>query len=169
MALQLFKIADVTVASPQATVDFTSIPQGYTDLIVKVSARSLTGSPAWCLATFNGSTTSYNNRYLAGDGNAASSGNLASQTYLFTGVIVHSNYTANTFGNGEFYIPNYSVNGIAKSVSTDGVQENNGSGSSLAFWAGLWTGTAPITSISMTPQSSVLFATNSTFTLYGVL
>ena len=40
MALQIFKIAEVTVASPQANIEFTSIPQGYADRMIFVSARS---------------------------------------------------------------------------------------------------------------------------------
>ena len=40
MALQLFKIAEVTVASPQANIEFTSIPSGYTDLVLFYSIRS---------------------------------------------------------------------------------------------------------------------------------
>ena len=56
MALQLFKIETVEVASPVASVTFSNIPQGYTDLVVKVSARTnYAGAFDNTVVQFNGS------------------------------------------------------------------------------------------------------------------
>jgi hypothetical protein len=52
--------------------------------------------------------------------------------------------TANTFGNTEFYIPNYTSSNY-KSFSVDGVTENNAT-AAFALYAGLWSNTAAITS-----------------------
>ena len=42
MALNLFKIETAEVSSNASSVTFSSIPQGYTDLIVKYSSRETT-------------------------------------------------------------------------------------------------------------------------------
>jgi hypothetical protein len=165
MALQLFKIADVTVSSPQATVEFISIPQGYTDLKVVCSSRCTTTNTAF-LFTFNSSTTGYSNKRLFSDGST-----VYSDSSITTAISSTSNnasdYTANTFGNGEFYIPNYTSANF-KSVNVDGVTENNATAALSMLTAGLWSNTAAITSITITPASGSI-STNSTFTLYGVL
>jgi hypothetical protein len=167
MALQLFKISDTTVSSPVASVDFTSIPEGYTDLMIKTSLRN-TGTSNDLTLKFNGSSASqYSDRNLFGSGSAVTSGTDATNGAGLYSLINSSNYTANTFGSNEYYIPNYrSANN--KSVSYESLQETNATGVYMAMYAGLWANTAAITSITFAPASGT-FATNSTFTLYGVL
>jgi hypothetical protein len=171
MALQLFKIADVTVGSPQATVTFSDIPSGYTDLKIVVSARTnRSGQPVDTIKiTFNGNTSSYSNRGLGGTGSVAFSfTNAGSASIEDNAATTADAATANTFGNGEIYIPNYTSSNN-KSVSTDGVGENNATASYQFMTAGLWANSAAITSISLAPLVGTAFTTNSTFTLYGVL
>jgi hypothetical protein len=162
MALQLFKIADSTVESPVTSVTFSNIPSGYTDLILKVSSRMSTTNNFYKIE-FNGSTSSHTNRRLYGNGAVAAS-------YSGSDIITYSNrsdYTANSFDNTEMYIPNYTSSNN-KSISIDNVTETNATNNEMAIIAGLWSNTAAITSIKLTPDSGS-FATNSTFTLYGVL
>lgn len=165
MALQIFKIAEVTVASPQANIEFTSIPSGYTDLKVLVSGRSSTTTTG-IDAIFNGSTSSYTNKRLYGTGGSVASDSAAT-SYISNTMIVDSSYTAGAFGNGEIYIPNYTSSNF-KSVSVDGVSENNATTALAMITAGLWSNTAAITSILLRPNSGN-FATNTTATLYGIL
>lgn len=169
MALQLFKIASTTVESPQATVTFSSIPQGYTDLKLVMSARGDAGAISRSIyATFNGSSTSYSDRYLQGDGSTASSGtNSGGTTKVYAGECTASTATSNTFGNQELYIPNYAGSNN-KSTSADAVAETNATTQYMSLVAGLWSNTAAITSITLVPGTG-LFVANSTFTLYGVL
>ena len=77
--------------------------------------------------------------------------------------------TPNTFSNGEMYVPNY-AGSTQKSASLDSVAENNASTAYMAMQAGLWTGTAAITSIALTPDTSTSpsFSQYSTATLYGI-
>ena len=57
MALQIFKIAESIVSTPQTSVTFSSIPQNYTDLLIYVSARSNRASGADNITmSLNGST-----------------------------------------------------------------------------------------------------------------
>ena len=66
------KIASVTVGSGGATsMSFTSIPNTYTDLVIKISARGTDNSSnGWNQGaiTFNSSTTGYSSKLLLGRG-----------------------------------------------------------------------------------------------------
>ena len=156
-----------TVGSGGASsIDFTSIPQTYTDLKVVVSARMST-SNQWYTLGFNNSTSTYSDKYLLGNGSSASSGSGGDQP-PFAGSVNDNSYTSNTFSNSETYIPNYTSSNY-KSYSGDGVQENNATTAYMAFWADLWSTTSAITSIQIKPQGgSSNFVEGSTFYLYGI-
>ena len=168
MAYTYSKIATYTVGSGGiATVSFLNIPQTYTDLVVKISARYNDASVLGRFR-FNGDTGSnYSNRRLYGTGSSVASNNDSAQTssYAF-GLNDASNYTANTFSNAEFYIPNYTSSNY-KSISIDGVTENNAIEAYSTLQAGLWSSTAAINSITIY-QDSGLFVQYSTFHLYGI-
>jgi hypothetical protein len=154
-------------AAGASSVTFSGIPQtGYTDLVVKFAARGDAGAISRSVyLTFNGSTTSYSSRYLQGDGSAASSGTGGS-TNIYAGECTASTATASTFANQELYIPNYASSNY-KSVSVDSVAETNATTQYMGLQAGLWSNTAAITSLTLTPGTGN-FAQYSTFYLYGV-
>jgi hypothetical protein len=165
MALQLFKIADTTVESPVTTVTFSSIPSGYTDLKLVVSAR--TDSAAVYGIGFirpNGATTNLSNKVLEGTGSGAGSYSETSWRFEPNG----GTSTSSTFGNAEIYIPNYAGSNN-KSASADTVQETNATAAYSYLKAYLWSNTAAITSIDIVTNSGQSWQANSTFTLYGVL
>ena len=173
MALQLFKIASTTVETPQASIDFTSIPQGYTDLMLVASSRSTRASqedPTYI--RFNGNSSSiYSDKYLYGNGSAAYSGGPTGPTLIQYFAQPAASATANTFGSITIYIPNYTSSNY-KSVSADALFENNSTTTDYTraqLSAGLFSSTSPITSITYGTYAGPAFATNSTFTLYGVL
>jgi hypothetical protein len=158
-------IASSTVGSGGVSaITFSSIPSTYTDLCLKVSARADASTVAM-IATFNGSTSGYSNKRLYGTGSS-----VASDSYLTTGIICvlcnDSTYTANTFANGEMYIPNY-AGSTYKSASLDGVSENNATTAYAMLTAGLWSNTAAITSITLTPTSGNVVQYSTAY-LYGV-
>jgi hypothetical protein len=161
------KIASVTVGSGGAsTIDFTSIPSTYTDLCVKVSGRSNRSGDTSdnIIVSFNGSTANLSYRYVQGNGASATS---SSGSTGFVGTQDASLATSNTFGNLEFYVPNY-AGSTFKSVSSDAVDETNGTTAYASLFASLWSNTAAITSISLKPQVGTLFVQYSTATLYGI-
>jgi hypothetical protein len=132
-----------------------------------VSARSNRASTDDLLnINFNGVSTNQSSRNLQGNGTSASSGTYGSNLYLAW--VDCANSTADTFGNTEMYIPNYTSSNF-KSVSTDTVLENNASTVVTGMTAGLWSNTAAITSIDITSVFSGSLIANSTFTLYGIL
>ena len=171
MANTFVNIASATVgAGGASSIDFTSIPSTYTDLIVKLSTRRSDTSEGYLSLRFNASSGSnYSNRTIRGTGSAASSSNDSSVTYLDFWVIDGTGYTANTFASTDIYIPNY-AGSANKSVSAENVAENNATGAYMQITAGLWAQTAAINQITFYAAGapSGTFAQYSTATLYGI-
>lgn len=161
-------IQTVTVgAGGAASIEFTSIPATYTDLVLKTANRSTRSATTDTLfLKFNNTTTSYSQRRLYAFGTTVGSDSLSS-TGLIIGGTTAANATANTFSNIEIYIPNY-AGSTNKSVSSDGVSEDNSSsGNFLLLNAGLWSNTSAINQITLNCDVGN-FAQYSTATLYGV-
>ncbi|CAB4140030.1 hypothetical protein UFOVP404_6 [uncultured Caudovirales phage] len=157
------KIASVTVGSGGAsTIDFTSIPSTYTDIQILVSSRA-TATDTPVKVEFNGVTTGYSWRRIYGSGSAASSLSGTDAYYFWTAT---SSQTANTFSSGQLYIPNY-AGSTNKSISTESLNENNATAADMFMTAALWSNTAAITSVKLTPLTGN-FAQYSTATLYGI-
>jgi hypothetical protein len=169
MANTYVKIATATAPLlGSANFQFTSIPSTYTDLKIVASVRESAATNAGDVVgymRFNADTgtTNYSSRFVYGDGTAAAS--LTNSGGAFE--ICLSANTASTFANSEIYIPNY-AGSTAKSWSSDMVTENNATAAFAALYASLWTGTAAITTITLSPRSTLSFAQYSTATLYGI-
>jgi hypothetical protein len=166
------KIGTYTVgAGTDSSVSFTNIPQTYTDLIVKVSGH-LTGTgfgAATIKLIFNSSISGYSWRSVFTDcagGSYSQKGD--SVAFIEAGILPASQLspTLNVFGIADMLISNYSSNN-SKAVSIDYAQENGYVDNYIGFVSGIWSNTAPVTSLTITPNSSN-FSQYSTFTLYGV-
>ena len=154
-----------TLGTTTASVTFSSILGTYTDLLIKITARS-DGAFANMLMQFNGVTSGYSWRSLRGNGSSTSSSNSGSDQGIYLGDFDASGDTASTFGNGEVYIPNYSSSNY-KSVSVDSVSENNATTAYTHFVAGLFPNTAAITSITFFSGTGSLVS-GCSFYLYGI-
>jgi hypothetical protein len=166
------------LASAQASIEFTSIPATFTDLVLKLSLRSAGGTTLNGLRVeFNSNTSSiYSVRNLQAIYNTGPNSN--TNPYGVTNAMVLSfvaspSQTASTFTNTELYIPNYTVS-QSKSVSVDGTSENNSdfSGSEIVainIAAGLFASNTAISSIKLTMQEGNNIAQYSSATLYGIL
>jgi hypothetical protein len=163
MAFTYSKLAEVNLTSTATTIEFTNIPQNYTDLVVKVSARSDQGGIQAVNIAFNGSTANQSYRSIFGNGASAAS---YSGTNPQIQYIPGTGQTANTFNNAELYIPNY-AGSTNKSFSIDQVQETNATTAYIVPIAGLWSNVTAISSITFTPANGN-FVQHSTATLYGV-
>lgn len=164
MATAYELIASVEVgAGGASSIDFTSIPSTYTDLVIKLSAKGATVQEAGdILIGFNGSTSSFTNRRLFTFQTTVYSD---TQTN-FAGQIPGSKVTANSFGSAEIYIPNY-AGSTNKSISSDTSVETNSADGLEYLGATLWSNTAAITSISLTNNAGN-FVQYSTAYLYGI-
>jgi len=142
----LIQTISVTAAS-QASIEFISIPQTYTDLVLLYSGRSTRAAGGDDLyIRFNGLSTNLSSRALYGSGSAAASFSDASVAYV--GYFTGDTGTASVFSNGSIYIPNYTAS-VAKSISGDAVNENNSTAATQSLNAGLWNATAAITQINI--------------------
>jgi hypothetical protein len=157
-------IASNTVGSGgAATISFTSIPSTYTDLILKISGRLNYATTAVGLQfSFNGQAagTSITGKTIQGSGSSVVSYSAWQPN------IDSANATANTFASVDIYIPNYTSSNN-KSASSDSVQEDNATTAYAEMHAALWSNTAAINQITITPNSGS-FVQYSTAYLYGV-
>jgi hypothetical protein len=166
MATTFTKIASVSVGVLGASsIDFTSIPSTYTDLVVKLSARDANASSVDSLGVkFNSVTSSYSFKQLYGTGATAASQGASSYPENY---INGATSTANTFASYELYIPNY-AGATNKSVSVDAVTENNATTAFATLTAGLWSNTAAINAISLFSTVGNTISQYSTAVLYGI-
>jgi hypothetical protein len=175
MTIAMQPIYTQTVSgSSTGIITFNSIPQYFTDLQVVISSRDLSTSG------INGATvgiiingdTSTNNLYsgttLKGTGSSVLSDRGTNQQFLAQSFQTNPSYTSNTFAITTFYIPNYTGSNF-KSWTVDNVTENNATAANQFLGAGLYRGTAAVTSLSFYDGGGPYnFAAGSTFTLYGI-
>jgi hypothetical protein len=166
MANTFIAIQTVTVGSGgAATIDFTAIPATYTDLLLVSSIRTSRAAYHEALnMSFNGLTTNRTNRRIYADGSSAAS---TSGSTMYGSQASGATATASTFGNSSVYIPNY-TSANYKSSSEDQVSENNATNAFAALNANLWSSTAVITQITLTPENGGTIQQYSTATLYGI-
>jgi hypothetical protein len=167
MAFTYELIASTTISSNTAVVSFSSIPQTYTDLILKCSVRAyLNGADFSAQLNFNNSTASnYSRQDLRGNGSTISSSRNSNQAgiNITNAVGGGASITANTFNSVEIYIPSYTLS-QHKPISIFVANENNGTTAHLNTTAGLWRDNAAITSL----QLETYAGADSTFFLYGI-
>tara|TARA_R110000822_G_scaffold73605_3_gene176873 strand:+ start:70 stop:576 length:507 start_codon:yes stop_codon:yes gene_type:complete len=165
MANTYDQLATTTVGvGGAASIDFTSIPSTYTDLVLKISGRSsFHDGTTWSglAITFNGNAVTGKRLYGVGSGTASSDSSTP-----FGGAISGDTATASTFGNQEIYIPNYAGSSY-KSSSIDSASESNSTAALLMLNATLWSYTAAVNQITLTPAIGS-FVEYSTAYLYGV-
>ena len=150
-------LATETLTSAQASVTFSSISGAYTDLVLVMSGKIVSGGYIAIPVTFNGDTGyNYSRTYLYGDGSAAYSGRATGQPSMAL-PYWDSGYIATTILN----IMNYSNSTTYKTVLN-----RNSTNATTTAEVGLWRSTAAITSIVITPALN--FASGSTFQLFGI-
>jgi hypothetical protein len=168
-------IASSTVGSGgAASIDFTSIPSTYTDLVLKASLRQdPSAASASSFLYINGSQSSYTAKWIEGNGASASSFSLTQNWSYANPYDNAATSTSNTFSNAEIYLPNY-AGSTNKSWSNDNAMETNATTAYLTLGANLWSNTSAINRLTLsTSATSVTGGTNkflqySTAYLYGV-
>jgi hypothetical protein len=171
MAATYTLISSQVLGSTATSVTFSSIPQTYTDLKLVCSTRDTTSGSiaANIVLTINGDTaTNYSSIVLRGNGGTVSSQSYATNnSFQINNASTGSASTANTFGNNEFYFPNYTVTGTKQNLFIGG-GENNATTAWTGITASLYRGTAAITSITYTLDTTLVMAIGSSFYLYGI-
>jgi len=159
-------IQTTTVGTATTAIEFTSIPQDGTDLMLFLSGRAAaTGDNLDAIIRFNDVTTGYNCKILQGAGTSISSQSTSNGRIA---TLPAASATANTFSSTRIDIPNY-TSSRNKSYSADNATERNTT--SLAYLeitAGLWSNTSAITKISFLIPTSVNFEVGSIISLYKI-
>lgn len=157
-------IEAVTVGSGGvSSINFTSIPQTYTDLLIQGSVRT-SHAANWGAITFqiNGSSSNQTVRRMYGGDST-----VAVDTTNLPIIITGSTATSSTFGMFDAYIHNY-TGSQHKSMTIDSNNESNDSSNIYQVIAALnWADSSAITSISLTPNTGP-FVQYSTVYLYGI-
>lgn len=170
MANTFTKIASYTVASGGvSSFTFSSIPQTYTDLCLKISDRGSRSAAFYSNAgiKINNDANIYDwkfNRDYVGTVGAFSATNDADLEWYSVG----ASSTANSFCNTEIYIANY-TSSANKSIYQENIVDQNSTDCFVVFGGWLYKSTNPVTSIVVwgSPNSYTLQA-NSVYTLYGI-
>jgi hypothetical protein len=166
MSMQL--ISTVTTSTTGTTnLTISSIPQTATDLLAVFSGRRIESNSPFAVENIyfgiNGSVTAITTRYLVGTGSAASS---STDAFGLIGYIPSADATSNTFGSISIYIANY-AGATNKSLSVDGVTENNATTARQIITAGLWPSTTAATSVNIGLVSGTL-SIGSSLSLYAI-
>lgn len=174
MAATYILISSQVLGSSAASVTFSSIPQTYTDLVLRASVRSDYTSASSDLAkiNLNSDTTISNYSYTTVQGiytSASSNRGGSGSSYDGSMLVEGGNNTANTFGSLEWYIPNYTLTGVKQSIDFDVIETalTAAGANYLKLNAHYYIGTSAITGITLTGGNGT-FATNSSFYLYGI-
>lgn len=157
-------ISTITVGSGGASsIDFTSIPSTFTDLLIVASLRTSYASIFDnCDLKFN-NTSSSGGKRIYGSGTAA-----ASDSYGYLFVTNGSTSTSTTFSNSVAYIPNYTSSNY-KSYSIDSVVETNATQSYSYLEAGLFSSSSAVNQLTIVSTTSSTIVQYSSASLYGIL
>ena len=168
MATTYTLISSNVLTSTTATVSFTSIPQTYTDLVLRCSTRTdgaVTQSAVKIY--FNNVTTDTSATFIEGNGATAISGFPSAPVLVFRAT--GASGTSNTFGNAEIYIPSYTNTTAKKPFGSFGVQETNATTAYIDAVAGLNNTTSAISRIDIDASNAGYnFVSGSSFYLYGI-
>lgn len=162
-------IATFVAGGGETVLTFSSIPQTYESLQLRVFVRDTGGSAInGLLMRVNGSSSVYYNHSMQGGGASAGSTNTGTTaTYSQSSYgLPHGTSLANTFGVSVIDFPDYASTTRLKTIRRFEGVDLNGSGN-VARTNTLYNATTAISSISVYPPTTG-FAGNCVFALYGI-
>ena len=164
------RFAQVITTGSQATVDFSSIPAGYTDIKIIYSARdtaAVIAATEFIKFNADGTGANYNTGgYLSGNGSTATSGTLTTSgtkgVQLFN--VSGASATANYFGAGEILIASYSQSVPFKKAVAGGGLSAGAATDGMLYGSSTWKSTAAINQVTLT--SNTAWVNGSVFTMW---
>ena len=168
--MSMFPIATTTVgAGGSASVSFSSIPQTFTHLQLRISARGnfSFSDGLSCYTNINSDTgNNYAQHNLRGNGsNVFSASNVSSAVIPFTACVGDTG-ASNTFGVLIIDILDYTNTSKYKTLRALTGYDRNGAGN-VQLQSGLWMNTNAITGLSFNTDGGS-WLQYSTFQLYGI-
>ena len=156
-------------ASGISSITFNTISQSYKDLYILISSRSARAAGTFddLHIKFNGSSASYQDKSIYGNGASVASGSFYTDKMELGGTNQNTN-TANLFSVTEVYIPSY-TSSENKSAIVNNVSEENATTAYVYALSDVWANTAAITDITIGPfWSGNNLVQYSSATLYGI-
>lgn len=163
-------IATTVITSDTASVTFSSIPQTYKHLQLRMFAKTDRGDiDDVTLVQFNGDTAAnYSYHNIRGNGTAASSEGFASSSYIYLNFACTGNTgVTNIFASSIVDILDYTNTDKFKTTRSLHGFDANGSGR-VYLASGNWRSTSAITSIVLDQQYGTNWKQYSHFALYGI-
>jgi len=154
-------IATQTLGATAASVEFTSIPGSYTDLVLAYTGTKNQTNTGIQFNSDTGSNYSY--QRLFGEPNGVSADTATNQTYIT--ITVDSGGRTNVLA----HINNYANTTMYKTVISTGVTNSADQYRyNTTLVSGMWRSTVAITSLKVIRVGAVDFSSGSIFTLYGI-
>jgi len=161
-------IASTTVGTATPTITFSSIPQTFSHLQLRMIVRSAGASSDYIKVRPNNDSNSvYSYHYLIGNGSSTFAGSELSNTGMRVDKPTLSGDTASIFGTNVSDLLEYANTNIYKTLRTIYGVDVNGAGE-VGLTSSNWRSTTAITSLVITLNTGSNFAVNSSFALYGV-
>lgn len=146
-----------------SSVTFSSISSAYTDLVLILG--NIAAASETLIIQVNGDTgTNYSQRWMVGNGSAASSNSLQSNNsiYAYGTLTVPTSIPSMGILNFMSYSSSY-----YKTILSGAALDQNGSGAVFSS-VGLWRNTAAINSITVATKFGTSFVSGGTAALYGI-
>ena len=151
-------IETVELASTQASITFSSIPQDFSELVILVSARSDASNTLDTISDIDA-----RGFRLMGDGTNVTMAYSGNQYLRING----GTSTTNVFGNAQIHIANYTASGEFKPMVIQAVTENDANQAYAMLFTAKTVDTDPITSFTLDAGNGDLVA-GTTASLYGI-
>jgi hypothetical protein len=167
----------IATATPSgvSSIDFTSIPNTYKHLQIRITGRTSVANEndGYASLQFNGDTTSGNYYFYhfigatgTGTPNAAAG---STNAIIYAGVLAGNNAIANSFGATIIDILEYNSTNRFKTVRSNSGMSNNSLNSNMRIASGFWFNTAAINSINVSANAKGNnFLAGTTIALYGI-
>jgi hypothetical protein len=160
-------LATQTLSSSAATITFSSIPQGYTDLVLVFQCAASSANMNFDIRVGNGTVDSgsnYSGTYLVGASGGASSSRLSNQDLMRTGQNCFIRTSGDVFQCISQFM-NYSNTTTNKTVIH---RLGNANQSTVESSVSLYSNTAAINIITIGSFSGATMAAGTTASLYGI-
>jgi hypothetical protein len=163
-------IAGQTVGSGGGNITFTSIPQTFTHLHIRIFGRGTAsftpGLAAYVQFNGDGTAANYNVHQLFGDGSSvATNAYLTAGTLSLPQVLADSSATSGIFGTAIFDILDYTNTNKNKISKASGGWDRNGGGRASVS-SGAWLSTAAINQIYVGTDGNLVEGTR--VDIYGI-
>ena len=162
-------IQQQTLSAARASVTFSSIPSGYSDLVVVTNARGDTASASTPVnIQFNGDTGANYDRIDLQVNSKTNINSVVAQTSMTIGYAPAASAPANVADTIEAQIASYAGTAFQKAVNSVSTLKTGTTTSTInaVKSSGWWRSTASVTSITVIPGAGN-FVAGSSFSLYG--